>query len=315
VTLMVRHMVHLQDVGKLHTFVFGNLGALLLACLGFDLRFALVAFDLVSDSIWCEGVGVGVGARGGSTWAVGDYLRGALGWERRANLRKTNKASSNTHAQAQATEPLHRGPPVPIPTAIQQEPAVKTGRQRRSPPSLSKWSSVTAPAAPDMACSDTHLLLGWLELDEPRALSHVEDDNADEPRRRARTVTDVLDTISRCTLRRQRIAVKVAIRLNRATVCQQQRVVAAAAPTGDLAPGPATLDEARLALRDGAGGTDAFWVMGASGDSDAATGVCPDRWSGGRRPAVCQCLSVGGTDGARGQRESCDDGLSASDAA
>jgi len=45
----------------------------------FDLRFALVAFDSVSESIWCEGVGVGVGARGESTWPGGDYLRGALG--------------------------------------------------------------------------------------------------------------------------------------------------------------------------------------------------------------------------------------------
>jgi len=115
VTLMVPHMVHLQDVVKLHTFVLGHLGALLLACFGFDLRFALVAFDLVSDSIWCEGVGVGVGARGGSTWAGGDYLRGALGWERRAILRTTNKARSHTHTQAQATQPLHRGPPNPYP--------------------------------------------------------------------------------------------------------------------------------------------------------------------------------------------------------
>jgi len=65
VTLMVPHMVHLQDVVKLHTFVLGDLGALLSACFGFDLRFALVAFDLVSDSIWYEGVGVGVGARRG----------------------------------------------------------------------------------------------------------------------------------------------------------------------------------------------------------------------------------------------------------
>jgi len=117
---MVPHMVHLQDVVKLHTFVLGDLGALLLACFGVDLRFALVAFDLVSDSIWCEGVGVGVGARGGSTWAGGDYLRGALGWERRANLRTTNKARSHTHTQAQATQPLHRGPPPLIPTAFQQ---------------------------------------------------------------------------------------------------------------------------------------------------------------------------------------------------
>jgi len=77
VTPMVLQMVHLQDVVKLHTFLLGHLGALRLACFGFDLRFALVAFDLVSGSIWCEGVGVGVGARGGSTCAGGDYLRGA----------------------------------------------------------------------------------------------------------------------------------------------------------------------------------------------------------------------------------------------
>ena len=40
--------------------------------LGFDLRFSLVAFVLVSDSIWCEGAGVGVGVRGGSAWPGGD---------------------------------------------------------------------------------------------------------------------------------------------------------------------------------------------------------------------------------------------------
>ena len=112
-------MVHLQDVVKLHTFVLGHLGASLLACLGFDLHFALAAFGLVSDSIWCEGVGVGVGARGGSTWVGGDYLRGAVGWERRAILRTTIKARSHTHTQAQATQPLHRGPPTPISTAFQ----------------------------------------------------------------------------------------------------------------------------------------------------------------------------------------------------
>jgi len=121
---MVPHMVHLQDVVKLHTFVLGDLRALLLACFGFDLRFGLVVFDLGSDSIWCEGVGVGVGARGGSTWAGGDYLRGALSWERRANLRTTNKARSHTHTQAQATQPLHRGPPTSIPTAFQHPPRV-----------------------------------------------------------------------------------------------------------------------------------------------------------------------------------------------
>jgi len=80
---MVPHMVHFQDVVKLHTYVLGDLGALLLACFGFYLCFASVSFDLVSDSIQCEGVGVAVGAKGGSTWAGGDYLRGALGWERR----------------------------------------------------------------------------------------------------------------------------------------------------------------------------------------------------------------------------------------
>jgi len=52
-----------------------------------------------------------------------------------------------------------------------------------------------------------------------------------------------------------------------------------------------------------------------SGASDAATCVCPDRWSGGGGPALCQCLSVEGTDGAGGQRGSCDAKLSASDAA
>jgi len=128
---MVPHMVHLQDVVKLHRLVLGDLGALLLACFGFDLRFALVAFDVVSDSIWCEGVGVCVGARGGSTWAGGDYLRGALGWGRRANLRTTNKARSHTHTQAQATQPLHRGPPTPIRTAFQHSSRRRPGR--RSP--------------------------------------------------------------------------------------------------------------------------------------------------------------------------------------
>jgi len=82
---------------------------------------------LGSDSIWCEGVGVGVGARGGSTWPGGDYLRGALGWEKWANLSTTNKARSHKHTQAQATQPLHRGPPSPIPTAFQHPPQVTSG--------------------------------------------------------------------------------------------------------------------------------------------------------------------------------------------
>jgi len=37
-------MVHVQDVVKLHTIVLGHLGALLLACFGFDLRFDLAVF-------------------------------------------------------------------------------------------------------------------------------------------------------------------------------------------------------------------------------------------------------------------------------
>jgi len=40
VTPMVPQMVHLQDVVKLHTFVLGHLGVLLLQCL--DLIFALL---------------------------------------------------------------------------------------------------------------------------------------------------------------------------------------------------------------------------------------------------------------------------------
>jgi len=111
-------MVNLQDVVKLHIFVLGHLGALLLACLDLISRFALVASDLVSDLIRCAGVDVGVGARGGSTWAGADYLRGSLGKEKRANLRTINKARPHTHTQAQATQPLHHGPPIHILTAL-----------------------------------------------------------------------------------------------------------------------------------------------------------------------------------------------------
>ena len=50
----------------------GSSRGVTLGMFGFDLRIALVAFDLVSDSIWCDGVGVGVGARGGSTLPGGD---------------------------------------------------------------------------------------------------------------------------------------------------------------------------------------------------------------------------------------------------
>jgi len=96
-TPMVPKMVHLQDVVKLHTFVLSHLGALLLACLDLISGFALVASDLVSDLSLCEGVGVGVGARGGSTWAGGDYLRGSLGKEKQTNLKTINKARSHTH--------------------------------------------------------------------------------------------------------------------------------------------------------------------------------------------------------------------------
>jgi len=64
---------------------------------GFDLCFDLVAFDFVSVSTWCKGVGVGVGARRGSTWPGGDFLRGARGWEKWSNRRTTNKARSQKH--------------------------------------------------------------------------------------------------------------------------------------------------------------------------------------------------------------------------
>jgi len=43
--IVYHRVVHLQDVVKLHTFVLGHFGALLSACFGFDLRFALVVFD------------------------------------------------------------------------------------------------------------------------------------------------------------------------------------------------------------------------------------------------------------------------------
>jgi len=141
-------MVHLQDVVKLHTFVLGHLGALLLACFGFDLRFALVAFDLVSDSIWCEGVGVGVGARGGSTWAGGDYLRGALGWERRANLRTTNKstfAHTHTSSSHSTTSPWS---PNPYLHCVSTPPCSARARflaERRHPPHTRAFCWSTAP--------------------------------------------------------------------------------------------------------------------------------------------------------------------------
>ena len=73
-----------------------------------------MAFDLVGDSILCEGVGVGVAAKGGAARPCGDYLRGALGLEKWANLNTTNKARSHKHEQTQSTHPLHRGPPSPI---------------------------------------------------------------------------------------------------------------------------------------------------------------------------------------------------------
>jgi len=158
---VVPQMEHLQDVVKLHTFVLGHLGALLFGMFGFDLRFALVAFDLVSDSIWCEGVRVGVGARGGSTWAGGDYLRGALGWERRANLRTTNKARSHTQTQAQATQPLHRGPPVPILTALQHEQLVNAAKAKCN--GLNPQDGLKPAVEAKLSCP---LLRNWRSLKE-----------------------------------------------------------------------------------------------------------------------------------------------------
>jgi len=164
-----------------------------------------------------------------------------------------------------------------------------------------------------MKCSDLHLFLDWPDLCQPRALTHVDDDNADEPRGLIRTVAEVLDKTARYTLRRQRTAVAVAIRLNRATVYRQQRVAAAAAPTGDFTSVLATLDVARLERSDCTGAYDACWVVGASGASDAGTAVCSDRWSQRGEPALRQHVSVQGTDSADGKRGSCDDGLSKSD--
>jgi len=50
----------------------------------------------------------------------GDYLRDDLGWEKWVYLRATNKARSHTHTQAQATHPLHHGPPSPVLAGSQQ---------------------------------------------------------------------------------------------------------------------------------------------------------------------------------------------------
>jgi len=115
VTLTVPQMVHLHDVVELHTFVLGHLVALLLACFGFDLRFALVAFDLVSDSNWCEDVGVAVGAETENTWAGGDYVSGALGWERRGTSgQPTKHVRTHTHKH----KPLNHFTVVPQPLSL-----------------------------------------------------------------------------------------------------------------------------------------------------------------------------------------------------
>jgi len=78
-----------------------------------------MAFYVVSDSICCEGVGIGVGAKVGSTWLGGDHLKGALGWEKWANRNTTNKERSHKHTEAQATQPLHCDPTSPIRIANQ----------------------------------------------------------------------------------------------------------------------------------------------------------------------------------------------------
>jgi len=96
----VQQMGHLHDVVKLHTFVLGHLGALLLACFGFDLRFALVAFDLVSDSTSCEGVGVAVGAGGGEDLGRWGLLERCSRFGEAGNLKTTNRSRSHTHTQA-----------------------------------------------------------------------------------------------------------------------------------------------------------------------------------------------------------------------
>ena len=125
-TLMVPHMVHLQDVVKLHTIVLGALVALLLACFGFDLRVALVAFDLVSDSI-VRGRGRRCGRRRGEHLGRWGRFERCSWLGEAGNLRTTNKARSHTHTQAQATQPLYRGPPTPIPSALQQVMGPESG--------------------------------------------------------------------------------------------------------------------------------------------------------------------------------------------
>jgi len=156
---MVPHMVDLQDVVKLHTFVLGHLGALLLACFGFDLGFALVAFDLVSDSIWCEGAGVGVGARGGSTWAGGDYLRGALGWERRANLRTANKstfAHTHTSSSHSTTGPWSPNPYPHCASTGCSLPTVSALRQTKHRRRIARRSTVRLKYVPSPGLAHAH---------------------------------------------------------------------------------------------------------------------------------------------------------------
>ena len=104
--------------GQVAHICVGSSWGVTLGIVGLDLCFPPVALNWLSASIWCNAVRDCVGARGKSTRPGGDYLRGALIWETCTNLRTSSNARLRKHTQAQATQPLHHGPPTPILTAF-----------------------------------------------------------------------------------------------------------------------------------------------------------------------------------------------------
>jgi len=128
---------------------------------GFDLRFALVAFDLVSDSIWCEGVGVSVGARRGAlgpVGTIGEVL--SVGRSRRTLSHPTMHVLKNTHK----LKPLNQFPVVLHPPHCVQTPGGPGRRdfvlpdRRRAlpapPKSYSCWRRpVYCSSPPSVTCS------------------------------------------------------------------------------------------------------------------------------------------------------------------
>ena len=110
----------------------------------------------------------------------------------------------------------------------------------------------TRPSGPLM---DTDHLLDWPELDVP--VGRDEHTGARDEKSFGDTPVDyVLRTARRHTLRRHRVAVEVAIRVNRAAVERQRRAVAADAPSGRTPPVLATLDVAALVSGGASGGID-----------------------------------------------------------